>query len=198
MRNGDPRSSVTLPSAETVFGFCHSHDAHRRTGFVFSIPNTKSEEAREKKTRRGERDEGKRLGEGRQERAGEAKRRRLPRLPLSLEVPLAGESVRRRSQMKLTGDSAAAEDGAADCGGGRTVVVGVKLDPRSRELLTWALVKVAEPGDHVIALHVLDAITGLNLFLSQLRFWFWFGYIKSEFHFWCRGYRIASLSCKYF
>lgn len=41
-------------------------------------------------------------------------------------------------------------------GGGRVVVVGVKLGPRSRELLTWALVKVAEPGDRVIALHVLS------------------------------------------
>ena len=39
--------------------------------------------------------------------------------------------------------------------GGRTVVVGVKLDSHSRELLTWALVKVAQPGDCVIALHVL-------------------------------------------
>lgn len=39
--------------------------------------------------------------------------------------------------------------------GGRTVVVGIKLDSPSRELLTWALVKVAQPGDCVIALHVL-------------------------------------------
>ncbi|KAK6923705.1 Protein kinase domain [Dillenia turbinata] len=40
-------------------------------------------------------------------------------------------------------------------GGGRTVVVGMRLDKRSRELLTWALVKVAQSGDRVIALHVL-------------------------------------------
>ncbi|XP_042517500.1 lectin-domain containing receptor kinase VI.4 [Macadamia integrifolia] len=39
---------------------------------------------------------------------------------------------------------------------GRTVVVGVKLDGESRELLTWALVKVAQPGDRVIALHCLS------------------------------------------
>jgi len=39
--------------------------------------------------------------------------------------------------------------------GGRTVVVGVKMDSPSKELLTWALVKVAQPGDTVIALHVL-------------------------------------------
>lgn len=44
---------------------------------------------------------------------------------------------------------------AEDGGGGRTVVVGVKLDSPSRELLTWALVKVAQPGDCVVALHVL-------------------------------------------
>jgi hypothetical protein len=59
--------------------------------------------------------------------------------------------------MKLIGDG----------GGGRKVLVGVKLDPRSRELLTWALVKVAEPGDLVIALHVLDTVIGLSLSLSM-------------------------------
>jgi hypothetical protein len=58
--------------------------------------------------------------------------------------------------MKLIGDG----------GGGRKVLVGVKLDPRSRELLTWALVKVAEPGDLVIALHVLDTVIGLFLSLA--------------------------------
>ena len=62
--------------------------------------------------------------------------------------------------MKLIGDGA----------GGRKVLVGVKLDPRSRELLTWALVKVAEPGDLVIALHVLDSITGSPLSLSLSSF----------------------------
>jgi hypothetical protein len=68
--------------------------------------------------------------------------------------------------MKLIGDG----------GGGRKVLVGVKLDPRSRELLTWALVKVAEPGDLVIALHVLDTVIGLflslSLFLRTLPFFF--------------------------
>ncbi|MED6123480.1 hypothetical protein PIB30_049491 [Stylosanthes scabra] len=39
---------------------------------------------------------------------------------------------------------------------GRTVVVGVKLDSPSKELLTWALVKVSQSGDTVVALHVLD------------------------------------------
>ena len=50
--------------------------------------------------------------------------------------------------------------------GKRTVVVGVKLDSQSRELLTWALVKVASPGDQVIALHVLNTVTGSPLSLS--------------------------------
>ena len=44
------------------------------------------------------------------------------------------------------------------------VVVGVKMDSQSRELLTWALVKVAQPGDCVIALHVLDSAVGICLF----------------------------------
>ncbi|PKA57118.1 Receptor-like cytosolic serine/threonine-protein kinase RBK1 [Apostasia shenzhenica] len=37
---------------------------------------------------------------------------------------------------------------------GKTVVVGIKMDARSRELLTWALVNVAQPGDRVVALCV--------------------------------------------
>ncbi|XP_071702637.1 protein kinase STUNTED [Rutidosis leptorrhynchoides] len=40
-------------------------------------------------------------------------------------------------------------------GEGRTVIVGVKLDSQSRALLTWSLVKQAQPGDRVIALHIL-------------------------------------------
>ncbi|XP_010911250.2 protein kinase STUNTED [Elaeis guineensis] len=42
-------------------------------------------------------------------------------------------------------------------GEGKTVLVGVKMDAQSRELLTWALVKVAAPGDRVVALHVLTS-----------------------------------------
>lgn len=34
------------------------------------------------------------------------------------------------------------------------VVVGLKLKPASRELLTWALAKFTTPGDHVVALHI--------------------------------------------
>ncbi|XP_073285951.1 protein kinase STUNTED [Primulina huaijiensis] len=47
---------------------------------------------------------------------------------------------------------AGGEEGS-DC---RTVVVGVKMDLQSRELLTWALVKVARSGDRVIAIHVIN------------------------------------------
>ncbi|RDX88971.1 Receptor-like cytosolic serine/threonine-protein kinase RBK2, partial [Mucuna pruriens] len=46
--------------------------------------------------------------------------------------------------------------------GGRTVVVGVKLDSPSKELLTWALVKVAHPGDTVVAMHVLGKHETVN------------------------------------
>lgn len=34
------------------------------------------------------------------------------------------------------------------------VLVGFRFDTHSRELLNWALVKVAEPGDRVLAVHV--------------------------------------------
>ncbi|KAF5467900.1 hypothetical protein F2P56_012107 [Juglans regia] len=57
--------------------------------------------------------------------------------------------------MKMLQTGLAAEAQASGDSGGRTVVVGVKLDSPSRELLTWALVKVAQPGDLVVALHVL-------------------------------------------
>lgn len=37
---------------------------------------------------------------------------------------------------------------------GKNVVVGIRIDSLGKELLNWAIVKVADPGDHVIALHV--------------------------------------------
>ncbi|XP_042418536.1 probable receptor-like serine/threonine-protein kinase At5g57670 [Zingiber officinale] len=40
-------------------------------------------------------------------------------------------------------------------GGGKTLVVGFKMEADSRELLTWALVKHADAGDRVVALHIL-------------------------------------------
>ncbi|KAJ0041163.1 hypothetical protein Pint_27410 [Pistacia integerrima] len=53
------------------------------------------------------------------------------------------------------------EDGEVEGNGkaGPVVLVGVKFDAESRELLTWALVKVAQPGDRIVALHVLDRVT---------------------------------------
>ncbi|KAK4273975.1 hypothetical protein QN277_017272 [Acacia crassicarpa] len=50
------------------------------------------------------------------------------------------------------GEAGEVDGGSSD---GRTVVVGMKLDTASKELLTWALVKVAQPGDVVVALNVL-------------------------------------------
>lgn len=54
-------------------------------------------------------------------------------------------------------------------GGGATVLVGVKFDGESKELLTWALVKVAQPGDQIIALHILNTATGM-VFLFSLQY----------------------------
>ncbi|XVE48858.1 hypothetical protein DITRI_Ditri01bG0035500 [Diplodiscus trichospermus] len=36
----------------------------------------------------------------------------------------------------------------------RNVLVGIRMDSQSRDLLSWAIVKVAEPGDCVVAVHV--------------------------------------------
>ncbi|XWS62642.1 hypothetical protein CRYUN_Cryun06bG0028200 [Craigia yunnanensis] len=36
----------------------------------------------------------------------------------------------------------------------KNVLVGIRIDRQSRDLLSWALVKVAEPGDCVVAVHV--------------------------------------------
>lgn len=58
-------------------------------------------------------------------------------------------------KMKRLGFEGNGEERVSDGGNGGTVVVGVKLDSQSRELLTWALVKVAQAGDRVVALHVL-------------------------------------------
>ncbi|XP_062183271.1 protein kinase STUNTED-like [Phragmites australis] len=58
---------------------------------------------------------------------------------------------------RLPCESPAPASPAPAPGGGRTVVVGIRRDAASRELLTWALVKVANAGDRVIALHVAAA-----------------------------------------
>lgn len=36
----------------------------------------------------------------------------------------------------------------------KNVLVGIRINSESREVLSWALVKVAEPGDSVIAIYV--------------------------------------------
>ncbi|MCO5573815.1 hypothetical protein L7F22_027590 [Adiantum nelumboides] len=36
------------------------------------------------------------------------------------------------------------------------VVVGIKLTPSSRELLTWTLAKFTKPGDEVVAIHIVS------------------------------------------
>lgn len=36
----------------------------------------------------------------------------------------------------------------------RHVLVGIRFDEHTKELLNWALVKVADPGDRVVAVHV--------------------------------------------
>ncbi len=37
---------------------------------------------------------------------------------------------------------------------GRKLVVGMKLTPSSRELLAWVIAKLAQSGDHILAVHV--------------------------------------------
>jgi hypothetical protein len=53
----------------------------------------------------------------------------------------------------------------------RTVVVGIRRDAASRELLTWALVKVANAGDRVVALHVATADADGTALLLLLPSW---------------------------
>jgi hypothetical protein len=51
-------------------------------------------------------------------------------------------------------------------GSGRTVVLGIRQDTSIRDLLTWALIKVANAGDSVATLHVVaaaaDGVTSLS------------------------------------
>lgn len=39
-------------------------------------------------------------------------------------------------------------------GSSRNLLVGIRMDGEGHELLSWAIFKVAEPGDGIIALHV--------------------------------------------
>uniref|UniRef100_A0A7N0TVL5 Protein kinase domain-containing protein n=1 Tax=Kalanchoe fedtschenkoi TaxID=63787 RepID=A0A7N0TVL5_KALFE len=86
----------------------------------------------------------------------------------------------QRMSLVVGNSTAVAESGYGDAASplhaqheapGRTVVVGVRLDSQSRELLTWALVKVAQSGDRVIALHVIrnSGAEGTSLLLSLVK-----------------------------
>ncbi|KAL0692000.1 hypothetical protein Bca4012_059180 [Brassica carinata] len=58
----------------------------------------------------------------------------------------------------------------ADAEGSALVIVGVKPDEWSREVLTWSLVNVARPGDRIIALHVLDySLEGSTSLISLVK-----------------------------
>lgn len=53
----------------------------------------------------------------------------------------------------------------------RFVLVGIRIDSPSRQLLNWALVKVAEPGDCVIAVHVVKSSGNhVNHFYTSLNY----------------------------
>ncbi|MQL72745.1 hypothetical protein Taro_005145 [Colocasia esculenta] len=74
------------------------------------------------------------------------------------QVTMAGEETRHGAPADEEGrEKLAIWNGAMAPGGDerQTVMVGMRMDADGRELLTWALVKVAEPGDRVVALHVL-------------------------------------------
>lgn len=81
---------------------------------------------------------------------------------ITLDTCLAGDGGGEEGCGRECECECGSEGGGECCGcDGAVVVVGVKLDSRSRELLTWALVKISKPGDRVIALHVISPKTGI-------------------------------------
>ena len=79
------------------------------------------------------------------------------------------------------GISIAGECSSGENAGGKTVIVGIRLDQESKQLLTWALMKIAHPGDRLLALHVLHhSSTGLSniFFWANLINFFDFGFLK--------------------
>lgn len=48
----------------------------------------------------------------------------------------------------------------------KNVLVGIRINGDSRDLLNWAIVKVADPGDCVIVIHVCQSSGAFFLFLS--------------------------------
>ena len=68
----------------------------------------------------------------------------------------------------------------------RYVLVGIRMDSHSRQLLNWALVKVAEPGDCVIAVHVVRSPGKQVHNLTYLHRYLFFDEKYSFFHLlWC-------------
>ncbi|KAJ7547014.1 hypothetical protein O6H91_08G065100 [Diphasiastrum complanatum] len=49
-----------------------------------------------------------------------------------------------------------------------TLVVGLKLTPESREMLTWIVAKLTQPGDQVIGVHVLHSSTDADFSGEEL------------------------------
>lgn len=54
----------------------------------------------------------------------------------------------------------------------RFVLVGIRIDSQSRQLLNWALVKVAEPGDCVVAVHVVKTKSSGNCIVVEFEIFY--------------------------
>lgn len=52
--------------------------------------------------------------------------------------------------------------------GRKKVLVGIRLDDHAKELLDWAVVKVADSGDSVVAIHVCRNSGTVTLLLLNL------------------------------
>lgn len=52
--------------------------------------------------------------------------------------------------------------------GRKKVLVGIRLDAHAKELLDWAIVKVADSGDSVVAIHVCRNSSTVSLLLLKL------------------------------
>ncbi|XP_038989180.1 serine/threonine-protein kinase STE20-like [Phoenix dactylifera] len=87
---------------------------------------------------------------------GEETKKNKKEAPLMGSEEDEGEPEESRGKEEVREEEEEEEEEEA-VGEGKTVVVGVKMDTQSRELLTWALVKVAATGDRVVALHVLTS-----------------------------------------
>jgi hypothetical protein len=50
---------------------------------------------------------------------------------------------------------------------GRKLIVGMCLTPSCREMLTWTIAKIAQPGDHILVLHV--STTSISVFSGTIQ-----------------------------